>query len=203
MRGRSATFVYSGTAIRSRRSATIFHMPKDKPVQLRGVQRHALLAQKFDDRERINRGGSMISRRSRTSLARPRPRTLRRSSSFSTLSSWQENPAGSRRSTIRIYCDNAPIKSFVKDLTAGLKTGRRQGGGAPAWSAQEIRTRAFRWEKGRATPHHRGRCPSAIAAACARTRPGWLVTLMRSAGYDVWPALTMAGARVEEVPADN
>jgi hypothetical protein len=57
--------------------------------------------------------------------------------------------------------------------------------------------------KGEGYTHHPGKMSYRDRCGVCKDKAGMLVTLMRTAGYDVWPALTMAGARVEEVPADQ
>jgi hypothetical protein len=91
----------------------------------------------------------------------------------------------------------------VKDLTAGLKTDVEKVAALQHWAAQEIRYSGISMGTGEGYTHHPGKMSFRDRCGVCKDKAGMLITLMRSAGYDVWPALTMAGARVEEVPADQ
>jgi hypothetical protein len=122
---------------------------------------------------------------------------------LATLPSWNEKSRWFAAIHDTIYFDNESIKKLVKDLTVGLKTDVEKVAALQHWAAQEIRYSGLSMGKGEGYTHHPGKMSFRDRCGVCKDKAGMLVTLMRTAGYDVWPALTMAGSRVEEIPADQ
>jgi hypothetical protein len=179
------------------------HLPPGKPIQYRVYNGSLYSAQSFDER------GTHYSWWIYDSPAlKQEPRSSDASDVvpklvLATLSSWHEKSRWFAAIHDTIYTDNEPIRRLVKDLTAGLKTDVEKVAALQHWAAQEIRYSGISMGKGEGYTHHPGTMSYADRCGVCKDKAGMLITLMRTAGYDVWPALTMAGSRVEEVPADQ
>lgn len=179
------------------------HMPKDKPVRYRVYNGSLYSEQGFDDKGThyswwIENVPALVEEPRSAEAPDIVPKLV-----LATLSSWQEKSRWFAAIHDTIYKDNPEIKKLVKELTSGLKTDVEKVAELQHWSAQEIRYSGISMGKGEGYTHHPGTMSYADRCGVCKDKAGMLITLMRTAGYDVWPALTMAGARVEEVPADQ
>ncbi len=179
------------------------HMPKDKPVQFEVYNGSLYSAQKFDEKE-VHYSWWLFD----IPAMKEEPRMaeapdIATKLVLATLPSWEEKSRWFAAIHDTIYTDNQPIKKLVKDLTAGCKTDVDKVTALQHWAAQEIRYSGLSMGKGEGYTHHPGKMSYCDRCGVCKDKAGMLITLMRTAGYDVWPALTMAGARVEEVPADQ
>jgi hypothetical protein len=203
MRGSFYDVVYFRDSYPFKEKRYDLHMPKDKPVQYEVYNGTLYSAQKFDDK-----GTHYSWWLYDIPAIKEEPRSaetpdIATKLVLSTLASWQEKSRWFAAIHDTIYCDNEPIRKLVKDLTAGLKADVDKVEALQHWSAQEIRYSGLSMGKGEGYTHHPGKMSFCDRCGVCKDKAGMLVTLMRTAGYDVWPALTMAGARVEEVPADQ
>ncbi len=95
------------------------------------------------------------------------------------------------------------VRAKVAELTAGLNSDEDKMAALNHWVADNIRyygtsrgpCEGFTLHKGTETIRDRG--------GVCKDKAGMLVTLLRAAGYEAYPALTMAGSRVEAIPADQ
>ena len=71
------------------------------------------------------------------------------------------------------------------------------------WVAQNIRYSGQTMGKGEGYTLHPGSMIFEQRSGVCKDIAGMLVTMMRAAGLDAHPAMTMAGARIEQVPADQ
>jgi hypothetical protein len=179
------------------------HMPKDKPIQYEVYNGALYSAQSFDEK------GTHYSwwRTDIPALVEePRsaePPDVATKLVLATLPSWQEKSRWFAAIHDTIYTDNQAIRDKVRELTAGFTTDVERVAALQHWAAQEIRYSGLSMGKGEGYTHHPGTMSFRDRCGVCKDKAGMLVTLMRSAGYDVWPALTMAGSRVERVPADQ
>ena len=203
MRGHFYDVVYFQEAYPIKEKRYDLHVPKDKPVQYRVYNGSLYAEQRFDD-QCIHYAWWIVD--SPALLEEPRsaeapdvvPKLV-----LATLSSWHEKSRWFAAIHDTIYTDNEDIRALVKDLTAGLKTDVEKVAALQHWAAQEIRYSGISMGKGEGYTHHPGTMSYADRCGVCKDKAGMLITLMRTAGYDVWPALTMAGSRVEEIPADQ
>jgi transglutaminase-like putative cysteine protease len=203
MRGSFYDVVYFQDAYPIKSKSYDLHMPKDKPVRYRVYNGSLYSAQSFDDTGThyswwIEDVPALVEEPRSAEAPDIVPKLV-----LATLSSWEEKSRWFAAIHDTIYNDNAEIRKLVKDLTAGLKTDVEKVAELQHWSAQEIRYSGVSMGKGEGYTHHPGTMSYADRCGVCKDKAGMLITLMRTAGYDVWPALTMAGARVEEVPADQ
>jgi len=99
--------------------------------------------------------------------------------------------------------DSTPgIKAKVAQITRG-KTGDERIAALLHWVAQEIRYSGITMGKGEGYTLHSGEMTFNDRAGVCKDIAGMLVTMLRADGHTVYPAMTMAGSRVEKVPADQ
>ena len=179
------------------------HMPKDKSVQYEVYNGTLFSAQRFDEKEvHYSWWRFDIPAMKEEPRMAEAPDVVTKLV-LATLPSWHEKSRWFAAIHDTIYLDNEPLKKLVKDLTTGLKTDVEKVAALQHWAAQEIRYSGLSMGKGEGYTHHPGKMSYQDRCGVCKDKAGMLITLMRTAGYDVWPALTMAGARVEEVPADQ
>jgi Domain of Unknown Function with PDB structure (DUF3857)/Transglutaminase-like superfamily len=98
---------------------------------------------------------------------------------------------------------NPAIRKKVREVLRG-KVGRSARVTALLrWVAANIRYRGLSMGKGEGYTLHPGTRVFAHRAGVCKDIASMLVTMLRAAGYGAYPAMTMAGARVENVPADQ
>jgi len=101
------------------------------------------------------------------------------------------------------FAADEAIRKKVHELTDHLTDEEAKIAALLHWSADYIRyygtsrgpCEGFTLHKGIETFHDRG--------GVCKDKAGMLVTMMRVLGHEVYPALTMAGSRVEAIPADQ
>jgi len=99
---------------------------------------------------------------------------------------------------------NNAIKAKVDEITKGLKTDDQKRFALLAWVARNIRYSGISMGKGEGYTLHPGIMTFNDRAGVCKDIAGMLITMFRAAGFThTYPAMTMAGARVEEVPADQ
>ncbi|MCB9513017.1 MAG: DUF3857 domain-containing transglutaminase family protein [Candidatus Krumholzibacteriia bacterium] len=121
---------------------------------------------------------------------------------MATTASWQEKSRWFWETNEWVFASNAEIDAKVRALTAGLPRDE-QIAVLLHWVAQNIRYFGLSMGKGEGYTIH----PSAMTfrdrAGVCKDIAGMLVTMLRSAGFEAYGAMTMAGARVEQIPADQ
>ena len=203
MRGHFYDVVYFQDSYPIKEKRYDLHMPKDKPVQYRVYNGSIYSAQSFDSAKTHyswwGYDAPALGEEPRMAEAPDIvPKLV-----LATLPSWHEKSRWFAAIHDTIYLDNEPIRKLVKELTAGLKTDVEKVAALQHWAAQEVRYSGLSMGKGEGYTHHPGTMSFRDRCGVCKDKAGMLVTLMRTAGYDVWPALTMAGSRVEEIPADQ
>ncbi len=95
------------------------------------------------------------------------------------------------------------IDAKVAELTRGLKTDDEKIAAIVHWSADEIRYSGISMGQGEGYTLHPGSMIFEDRSGVCKDKAGIAITMLRAAGFDVFPAMTMAGSRVERVPADQ
>lgn len=99
---------------------------------------------------------------------------------------------------------NDAIKAKVDEITKGLKTDDQKRFALLAWVSRNIRYSGISMGKGEGYTLHPGIMTFNDRAGVCKDIAGMLITMFRAAGFKhTYPAMTMAGARVEEIPADQ
>ncbi len=95
------------------------------------------------------------------------------------------------------------IKDFTLELIAPYKTHQDKRKAILHWVAQHIRYSGITQGKGEGYTLHPGIMTFRDRAGVCKDIAGMALTMFRAAGYEAYPAMTMAGARVERIPADQ
>ncbi len=71
------------------------------------------------------------------------------------------------------------------------------------WVADEIRYSGISMGKGEGFTLHKGEMDYHDRCGVCKDKAGMLVTMLRAAGFNSYPAMTMAGSRIDRIPADQ
>ena len=179
------------------------HMPKDKPVQYEvynGKVKTSLwfeddyLAHTFWDENipAVKREPHMVA------LDDCVPKVV-----MATLEDWESKSRWFFEVNEPQFEADDAIRAKVAELTAGLDDDEEKVAALLHWVADNVRyygtsrgpREGFTLHTGIETFHDRG--------GVCKDKAGMLITMMRAAGFETYPALTMAGSRVEKIPADQ
>jgi hypothetical protein len=122
---------------------------------------------------------------------------------MATVHSWEEKSRWFSAVHDTIFSDNEAIEEKVREIMAGKSSDLEKVTALQHWAAQEIRYSGLSMGKGEGYTIHPGKMIFDERCGVCKDKAGMLITMMRTAGYEVYPALTMAGSRVEEIPADQ
>lgn len=98
---------------------------------------------------------------------------------------------------------NEEIRAFTDRLIADAGTDREKIAAITHWVANNIRYSGVSMGEGEGYTLHPGPMIWKNRAGVCKDKAGMAITMLRAAGFDVWPAMTMAGSRVERIPADQ
>ena len=71
------------------------------------------------------------------------------------------------------------------------------------WVADNIRYSGISMGEGEGYTLHKGEMTYADRCGVCKDKAGMLVTMLRAAGFESYPAMTMAGSRIDYIPADQ
>lgn len=71
------------------------------------------------------------------------------------------------------------------------------------WVAEEIRYSGISMGQGEGYTLHTGQMTYLDRCGVCKDKAGMLVTMLRAAGFESYPAMTMAGSRIDRIPADQ
>lgn len=71
------------------------------------------------------------------------------------------------------------------------------------WAADEIRYSGISMGPGEGYTLHSGEMNFTDRCGVCKDKAGMLITMLRSAGFESYPAMTMAGSRIDYIPADQ
>jgi transglutaminase-like putative cysteine protease len=71
------------------------------------------------------------------------------------------------------------------------------------WCADEIRYSGISMGEGEGYTLHKGEMTFTDRCGVCKDKAGMLVTMLRAAGFESYPAMTMAGSRIDYIPADQ
>ena len=71
------------------------------------------------------------------------------------------------------------------------------------WVADEIRYSGISMGEGEGYTLHKGEMTFLDRCGVCKDKAGMLVTMLRAAGFESYPAMTMAGSRIDYIPADQ
>jgi hypothetical protein len=71
------------------------------------------------------------------------------------------------------------------------------------WVADNIRYSGISMGEGEGYTLHKGEMTFSDRCGVCKDKAGMLITFLRAAGFESYPAMTMAGSRIEDIPADQ
>jgi hypothetical protein len=122
---------------------------------------------------------------------------------LATVKDWPEKSRWFFETNEPIFDMNEDIQAKVKEITRGLRTDSLRVAAILHWTAQNIRYSGITMGKGEGYTIHPSTMTFRDRCGVCKDIAGMCVGMLRAAGYTVYPAMTMAGARVEHVPADQ
>lgn len=95
------------------------------------------------------------------------------------------------------------IDAKVKQILRGAKDQMDSVSRLTHWSGDEIRYSGITMGKGEGFTLHSGAMTFRDRCGVCKDKAGILITLLRAAGFESYPAMTMAGSKIDEIPADH
>ena len=97
----------------------------------------------------------------------------------------------------------APAQKKVDELIRGKKTEMEKIAVLTHWVADNIRYAGITMGKGEGYTLHNTEMNYTDRCGVCKDIAGTLISFLRMAGFEAYPAMTMAGSRVESIPADH
>jgi hypothetical protein len=95
------------------------------------------------------------------------------------------------------------IKSKVNEILKGAKDEMDSITRLTHWCADEIRYSGISMGCGEGFTLHKGAMTFTDRCGVCKDKAGMLITMLRAAGFKSYPAMTMAGSRIDYIPADQ
>jgi hypothetical protein len=95
------------------------------------------------------------------------------------------------------------IKKLTSEIIKDAKTELDKISKLNHWVAEEIRYSGISMGEGEGYTLHKGEMTFADRCGVCKDKAGMLVTMLRAAGFESYPAMTMAGSRIDYIPADQ
>jgi hypothetical protein len=95
------------------------------------------------------------------------------------------------------------IKDKVDEIVRGAKTDWEKISRLTHWVAEEIRYSGISMGPGEGYTLHKGAMTFSDRCGVCKDKAGMLITMLRAAGFESYPAMTMAGSRIDRIPADQ
>jgi hypothetical protein len=95
------------------------------------------------------------------------------------------------------------ITAKVNEILKGAKTEMDTVSLLTHWCADEIRYSGISMGEGEGFTLHRGEMTFNDRCGVCKDKAGMLITMLRAAGMKSYPAMTMAGSRIDYIPADQ
>ncbi len=95
------------------------------------------------------------------------------------------------------------IDKKVREILKGAKTELDSVSRLTHWVADELRYLGLSIGKGEGYTLHKGAMDFRDRCGVCKDKAGMLITMLRSAGFEAYPAMTMAGSRIDRIPADQ
>lgn len=100
--------------------------------------------------------------------------------------------------------DSSPaIHAKVTEILKGAANENDSISRLTHWCADEIRYSGISMGKGEGFTLHKGDMTFTDRCGVCKDKAGILITMLRDAGFKSYPAMTMAGSRIETMPADQ
>ena len=121
---------------------------------------------------------------------------------LATVPDWRDKSRWFAEVNDRQFAADERIKTKVAELTKGLDDDGKVSA-IVHWAADNIRYSGITMGKGEGYTLHPGPMIFEDRSGVCKDKAAMAITMLRAAGFTVYPAMTMAGARVERIPADQ
>ncbi|MEI6683307.1 MAG: DUF3857 and transglutaminase domain-containing protein [Bacteroidota bacterium] len=101
------------------------------------------------------------------------------------------------------FTATAAIKSKVDEILKGARTEMDSVSRLTHWCADEIRYSGISMGCGEGFTLHKGEMTFTDRCGVCKDKAGMLITMLRAAGFKAYPSMTMAGSRIDYIPADQ
>jgi len=122
---------------------------------------------------------------------------------LATVPDWQAKSRWFHEVNEKQFEPTPEIRAKVSELLRGITARDQKLAILTRWVANNIRYRGFSMGKSEGYLLHAGSQVFEERAGVCKDIASMLVTMARAAGFTAYPAMTMAGARVEDEPADQ
>ncbi len=95
------------------------------------------------------------------------------------------------------------VQKKVDELLEGVTNEMEKISILTHWAAEEIRYSGISMGEGEGYTLHPGEMTFRDRCGVCKDKAGMLITLLRAAGFESYPAMTMAGSRIDKIPADQ
>lgn len=95
------------------------------------------------------------------------------------------------------------VKKKTDEILAGAKDEMDSISRLTHWCADEVRYSGISMGCGEGYTLHKGSMTYADRCGVCKDKAGMLITMLRAAGFKSYPAMTMAGSRIDYIPADQ
>ncbi len=95
------------------------------------------------------------------------------------------------------------IKAKVDEIVRGARDDWEKISRLTHWVAEEIRYSGISMGPGEGYTLHKGTMTFRDRCGVCKDKAGMLITMLRAAGFESYPAMTMAGSRIDRIPADQ
>ncbi len=112
---------------------------------------------------------------------------------------WEINPT----ITESVFTYDDEIKQTVDEISKDAQTDEEKIAAIVHWAAQEIRYSGISMGPGEGYTIQPGKMIFHNRCGVCKDKAGMAITMLRAAGFEAYPAMTMAGSRVERIPADQ
>lgn len=203
MRGHFYDTVVFGADLPVKEKTYTLKLPKDKPVNSEVYHGEVGARTAFDDTHAIH-----IWWKRDIPAWEEEPRMVEWSDAatklvLATVRDWPEKSRWFFQVNEKQFEYTEEMKELVREVTRHCTDDDCRADALLHWTANNIRYSGVSMGKGEGYTLHTGVMDFHDRCGVCKDIAGMLVTLLRAAGFTVYPAMTMAGARVEEVPADQ
>lgn len=101
------------------------------------------------------------------------------------------------------FASTPAIDAKVREILQGARDEADSISRVNRWAANEIRYSGIPMPAGEGYTLHPGAMTFADRCGVCKDKAGMAVTMLRAAGFEAYAAMTMAGSRIEDVPADQ
>ncbi|MBL7135550.1 MAG: DUF3857 and transglutaminase domain-containing protein [Candidatus Marinimicrobia bacterium] len=95
------------------------------------------------------------------------------------------------------------VKEKTDEIIKGSKSNMEKISRLTHWVAEEIRYSGLSMGPGEGYTLHKGGMTFTDRCGVCKDKAGMLVTMLRAAGFESFAAMTMAGSRIDRIPADQ